>query len=193
MKINLGPIAHDKGKSLDVNFTTDGESFEVGGERVEFVSPVTVDARVTNTGKCFVVEGHVGAQVALTCHRCLERFHLQLDSPFEVEFFRRGADHVVDELSSRQQRELKSPQPVDDEEAFLGENGVLFTGDEIDLDDTVREEITLALPMKWLCREDCAGICPVCGSNRNVKECSCTVDTTDPRFDALKKLLEDEH
>jgi len=52
----------------------------------------------------------------------------------------------------------------------------------------VEERIQIALPMKPLCREDCRGLCPQCGADRNVSPCSCVVEFIDPRWRALQVL-----
>ena len=61
----------------------------------------------------------------------------------------------------------------------------------VDLDELVNEEVSLSLPNKILCKEDCKGLCPKCGANLNVKQCNCKKDV-DPRMAALLQLLEDE-
>ena len=61
----------------------------------------------------------------------------------------------------------------------------------IDADDTLIEQILLELPLKHLCREDCKGLCPKCGADLNTTQCSCDTSDPDPRFDVLRKLLED--
>jgi uncharacterized protein len=69
--------------------------------------------------------------------------------------------------------------------------GVSFYKDDtIDLGEVMREQFFLALPMKPLCRPDCRGLCPVCGKNRNIEQCECREEWTDPRLAPLKKLLD---
>jgi len=63
-----------------------------------------------------------------------------------------------------------------------------YEKDELDLNVLVETETTLALPMKPLCREDCLGLCPVCGGNRNVVTCGCRDRAPDPRLAVLKDL-----
>ena len=63
-----------------------------------------------------------------------------------------------------------------------------FEGDEIDLGELFREQILLAIPMTPLCREECKGLCPVCGADLNAGECSCERGEIDPRWSALADL-----
>jgi len=67
-------------------------------------------------------------------------------------------------------------------------NIAVFDGEGIELDDLVREELLLALPVNLLCREDCKGLCPVCGIDRNQSDCRCESDAVDSRWQKLKEL-----
>ena len=64
-----------------------------------------------------------------------------------------------------------------------------YSGEELDLLDLIKEQIELNLPMKPLCDDACKGICPKCGTDLNVKSCTCSVKDIDPRFESLKKLI----
>ncbi len=67
-----------------------------------------------------------------------------------------------------------------------------YRDDQIDLNELLREQFYLALPMKPLCREDCRGLCPQCGTNLNTGTCTCATEWEDPRLAALKGLVRDE-
>ena len=64
----------------------------------------------------------------------------------------------------------------------------VFDGDAIDVDEIVKEQVLLAVPTRMLCREDCKGICPECGTDRNTGDCNCVANDIDPRWAALKNL-----
>ena len=66
---------------------------------------------------------------------------------------------------------------------YYGKSGLL-------LEDAIREQVLLALPGRTLCREDCQGLCPHCGANRNSTPCQCEESHTDPRWNALAGLAE---
>ncbi len=59
------------------------------------------------------------------------------------------------------------------------------------MQDVLREQVLLAVPLKAVCREECKGICPQCGRNRNQESCQCAPELPDPRWDALKELKKD--
>jgi uncharacterized protein len=64
----------------------------------------------------------------------------------------------------------------------------VFDGEAIDVDEIVKEQILLAVPTRMLCRDECKGICPQCGIDKNTGDCQCVTDETDPRWAALKNL-----
>lgn len=116
------------------------------------------------------VHGRLGATVPQTCSRCLEVFPARVDAPVDVR--------VV-------------PRPATADSVELGADDLdvdFYQNDELDVVRLLETETTLALPMKPLCREDCRGLCPVCGGNRNAEACACRAETTDPRWAALRGL-----
>ena len=106
------------------------------------------------------------------CNRCLEPAEFPIDAGFDL-FYRPAA--VAE----------------DDEEVEIdeGESEIAFyEGAGIDLKDVLREHVLLSMPMQRVCREDCQGICPVCGQNRNLINCECDPKLVDDRWSALKKV-----
>jgi uncharacterized protein len=88
---------------------------------------------------------------------------------------------------------VAEPSGETDLEVTDADVGVSFYKDDhIDLGETMREQFYLALPMKPLCREDCAGLCPICGINRNREQCQCQAEWVDPRLEPLRKLTRPE-
>jgi uncharacterized protein len=130
----------------------------------------SVALEVEPDGSDVFVRGRLAATMPQTCSRCLEDFAARIDAPVDVRLVPKpvGADSV--ELG------------VDDLDTDFYEN------DELDVTRVVANEATLALPMKPLCREDCRGLCPACGANRNVTPCTCDTRPPDPRLAALRDL-----
>jgi uncharacterized protein len=118
------------------------------------------------------LRGRVSASLELQCARCLEPVQQDVDREFELLYRPLGADAGRDELS------------VTAAEAEIG----YYQGDGILLEDVLREQVLLALPLKVTCREDCKGLCPHCGKNLNEEQCSCNVPMEDPRWAALKEI-----
>ena len=117
------------------------------------------------------VSGHLTVEMAADCDRCLEAARFPIDADFGLHY-RPVADGYGDE------------KEIDTGEAEMG----FYEGDGVDLNDVLREFILLTLPMQRVCRESCKGICPLCGQNRNQKECQCHAEATDDRWAALKSL-----
>jgi uncharacterized protein len=108
----------------------------------------------------------------VACARCLEPVAETLDTDFDLVFRPREADAA------------DSDHAITTAETEIG----YYEGDGISLTDVLREQVLLALPARTLCREDCKGICPECGQNRNAGTCNCGVSSTDPRWSALKSI-----
>ncbi len=118
------------------------------------------------------LRGRLSAGLELPCARCLEPVKQDIKRDFELLYRPLGADAGRDELS------------VTDAEAEIG----YYQGDGLLLEDVLREQVLLALPLKVTCREDCKGLCPQCGKNLNEDRCSCTAALEDPRWAALKEV-----
>jgi uncharacterized protein len=119
------------------------------------------------------VKGHVAVRMEADCDRCLEPAAFPIDSDFEL-YYRPVAEGYGEEKA------------IDQSEAEMG----FYEGEGLELDDVLREFVILALPMQRLCGESCKGICPVCGQNRNQKQCSCQVVPANDRWAALRQLKE---
>jgi DUF177 domain-containing protein len=118
------------------------------------------------------LRGKLSAQLELQCARCLESVPQDIKREFELLYRPLGSDAGRDELS------------VTDAEAEIG----YYQGDGVLLEDVLREQVLLALPLKVTCREECKGLCPQCGKNLNQEQCSCSIEMEDPRWAALKEV-----
>lgn len=117
------------------------------------------------------VRGHVKVLMEADCDRCLEPAKSAIDSDFAL-YYRPVAEGYGEEKA------------IDEGEAEMG----FYEGDGVELNDVLREFVLLTLPMQRVCSEDCKGICPECGQNRNLKDCGCHGATADDRWAALKNL-----
>jgi uncharacterized protein len=124
------------------------------------------------------VDGRLTGDVSIECGRCLERYRMSVDQRLDLFYLPRLAN-----------------RPEEQEEAVeLADHDVVvgyYDEDKIDLGETVREQLFLALPLKPLCRQDCRGICPTCGRNRNNDACTCQPpeEPADSRLEPLRKLI----
>jgi uncharacterized protein len=118
------------------------------------------------------LRGRLTAGLELQCARCVEPVPQEISREFELLYRPLGTDAGRDELS------------VTDAEAEIG----YYQGDGLLLEDVLREQVLLALPLKVTCREDCKGLCVHCGKNLNEEQCSCSTAIEDPRWTALREI-----
>ena len=85
-------------------------------------------------------------------------------------------------------------QPTDEEIELSSEDleSLYLEGEELDLQRILIEQLQLNVPMRAICKDDCRGLCPECGVNRNLEACTCETGTTDPRWEALRSLQTEE-
>ncbi len=133
---------------------------------------VRAHVRVTKYGERVIVEGAAESKITLPCSRCLEEASFPLKINLNAEYLPHS------KAPEDGEHELKS------EELDVG----YYSGDEIDIDGLVRENMLLAIPMKPLCRPDCRGICYKCGRNLNESVCECSAGDVDPRLEPLKNI-----
>jgi len=149
----------------------------VDPERLDIESvtaPVTVrlDGEVRPHGDRFTVSGRCRAEAPLACSRCLEPAPWMVEEDFTVDYRLAASPPLDAELG------------LEEDDLDL----VFIDGDELDLSELAAEQVLLALPMRHICDEGCAGLCPRCGANRNREgACSCKPEV-DPRWRALADL-----
>lgn len=133
--------------------------------RVPADVPVLVEAEVESVVEGLLVRGDVSSTATLSCVRCLTEFRQEVRAE-------------VQELFALEEREAE-------EEGYA-----VLPDDRLPLDTMVRDALVLAFPFSPLCRPDCAGLCPVCGVNRNEVDCGHDADVVDGRWTALAGLRE---
>jgi uncharacterized protein len=165
------------GQREHIERTFEPAAFEPPDEEYRVAGPVTLVVDVQKLGvDVFGVTGRVTARLEVACSRCLDSFEVPVDASFELRYVPQT------ENTGEGEREVGE----DDLTTSFYREGML------DLIDLMREQFVLALPMKPLCREDCRGLCPECGTNLNKGQCDCTPRWEDPRLAALKTLLPGE-
>jgi uncharacterized protein len=146
------------------------------GDAYRIVAPVVLDFDIHKDKERFRLVGTMRTELELPCSRCLEPFRLAVDASFDQRFL------PAAEMATEQEREV---QEEDLDVSY-------YRDDQIDLNELVREQFYLALPMKPLCVETCKGLCSQCGINLNTGTCTCDVRWEDPRLAALKGLVRRE-
>jgi uncharacterized protein len=146
------------------------DEVELEDEGARLVSAAEVQGSASRKGEEVRVRGSIKTEVELLCDRCAAPRR----TPLEVEF---DARFIPQSLAADE---------TDNVELLTEDLGLAaYEGDAVDVDELVREQITLALPLRNLCREDCKGLCAKCGADLNAGQCSCEQGETDPRWAAL--------
>lgn len=159
----------------EVQFVEDVQDFnrllENEGEvDYRLAAPLQVTLTHMRSGEDLLLSGEIQSELTGQCGRCLEEFPFSLTREFSV---------------------VLTPQAPTGREAELSYDELsasFYTGDTIDISALIHEQTLLALPVPPLCREECRGLCPQCGVNRNVEPCQCQSTWSDPRLRVLSSL-----
>lgn len=158
--VNALELLRRPGSERLVVLDIDADELGLADERLADDARVDIELRVESLTDGLVVDGWVSAPYHVECRRCLR----------PIGGVARAALHELYQL------ELTDP------EAFPIEH------EQVDLEPMVREAVLLELPDAPLCQPSCAGLCPVCGVDRNVEQCGCAPDVVDERWAALDVL-----
>jgi uncharacterized protein len=159
------------------HFAREFQPEEVGQESDAYriVAPVRVDVDIHKDKARFRLEGTARTELELTCSRCLDPFRMPVDAAFDLRY--------LPESEALVESDGEGEVTEDDLDTSV------YRDDQIDVNEVLREQFYLVLPMKPLCREDCAGLCPQCGTNLNGGACGCEPPVEDPRLAPLRKLM----
>lgn len=165
-------LSRFRGASNHLDRTIPPADLPFTGEEFRVVAPVHFEADIRKDHEKVRLVGRLRTTISVDCGRCLEAFDIPVDAPMDSLFLPMSAN------TGEHEREVQ--------EEDLGVS--YYKDDVIDVSEVIREQLYLALPMKPLCREDCKGLCPVCGVNRNRETCDCQTEWVDPRMEPLRRL-----
>ena len=155
------PVGSLRAFPVDDTLEESGIAYHVKGELTLI--------RSTNS---ILVQGRLNTQTEMNCSRCLKLFTLKLPLKIQEEFF-----PTIDVVTG-----MRLPKPEDPGSFTIDEHHIL------DLTEAIRQYIVTAMPMKPLCKEECAGLCAICGKDLNQGACDCRQEEVDPRWAELLKL-----
>jgi uncharacterized protein len=176
MYVNLGDIPpggfripDEREKAVPFDFT----GFEIAP--LKGISVSRCELVLNSSGDVILLEGQVGSLIGYECDRC-------------------GMDVSKDvNISIREIFKEGSPSGMGGEKKpERGEEEVFFDGEGFYVEHVILENVLLDLPHQKLCREDCKGLCLSCGADWNISPCVCIRQTTDPRLEVLKTLMENK-
>lgn len=167
MILDLSDIIKNENGQKVVDVLLELAPIEFMGEEYILKCPVKVDGAITNNSKNLELKAKVSGTVGVRCARCAKDF----DTEFNFD---------VDEILVRDETGT-----VDDPDI------IAFAGYEVELDPIIVDNFLMNIEGRYLCSEDCKGLCPICGCDLNVEECSCEKETIDPRWAALAEIMKD--
>jgi len=146
---------------MDYEGSVECEKLVNNGDEVLFLKPIKFVGTLKKGVDFVEIFGKVFATFNTNCHLCGKETEKELE--FEIfETYRR--------------------EPGEDEYELIG--------DEVDFDEMILENFRLNFPIRILCKDDCKGICPVCGKDLNFEKCDCSNnEKTNSPFDVLNKLI----
>jgi uncharacterized protein len=165
MKIVIADIP-DEGLEVDIEERVELEDVSLSGPVISHLSLNKVSSEI-------IITGRLKAEMAVQCSRCLKDFTQGLDISVNVVY------HPVEDVAGER-------HALKDDELDMG----FYQGEELDLQELLKEQILLNTQMKPLCNEQCKGICPKCGKDLNTGQCNCSRKEIDPRLEVLKNFLE---
>jgi uncharacterized protein len=160
------PIAYVAEGHTQVVNTVELVDIDLDGSS-EFHKPVQLTFDIQKVGHEFFIKMRIQTTVDMICDRCAEPFEWNVDELIDVVF-------------------TLDPGLIEEEEEDI--YLIQESTTEVDITDSIRQTLLLALPFKRLCHMECKGLCSKCGANLNEGTCSCTVNVIDPRWETLKKL-----
>lgn len=147
-------------EDIPFEFEVESDALEISNDEVSFFGNVKVAGMLRYIGEGYLAEGNIEVNKRFTCDRCLKDVEKSEKIFFEEKFT-----------------------------SYETDDSTVFTGDEIDLTDMARDGILAGEPIQKLCKEDCKGLCLICGHDLNEGECGCDRQIPDPRisvFDNIK-------
>ena len=165
MLIDLSGIIKDFSGKLLISQQFYMDSAKFLGEEFVFDEPLTINGYIVNNTKSLELEATVTGKMSVHCARCNKPMTVDVSFP-------------VSEILVR-----------DDGEMAQDEDVVVYSGTEVDLSEVITNSFLMNVSGKYLCSEDCKGICPHCGTNLNEHTCSCNNDIIDPRWEKLAEIM----
>ena len=166
MIIDLSSIIKDYDGSMDICIKSELENTDFLGEEFKFPDGLCVKGKITNNTKSLHLRAKVTGDVVVRCARCLKEM-------------KESVDFDISEILVREDAENTSPD----------DDVVVFSGHTLDIDDIVINNFLMNISAKFLCKDDCKGLCPKCGKDLNESECNCSDDEIDPRWAALAEIM----
>ena len=164
IKLNVSEIKKRLVGKENFKFDVLPEELEITKADLDVQGLIHINGIIGIAGDVLLLDGRIKSKVRRTCSRCLKEFDSDVEVEISERFFPADAEYI-------------------EKDAFS------YDSDVVDITEVLRESFIIAEPLQALCKEDCKGLCPVCGADKNVEPCDCDTFTIDPRLVALKQFL----
>lgn len=175
LRIDLGDLLRTPGMEIAINIDETPPS----DEDLSYAAPVRGLLTLTNAGELVLVRGSLKTTLLMECGRCLAEARVAIDAPVEEQYTLQDTETAFHDVT---------PTIISDEENEVPPG--LLTGTVMDLNVIIQQAVILNRPLRPLCKDDCLGLCPICGTNRNETPCTCGNTARNTPFAQLKKLYE---
>ncbi len=165
MLIDLSDIIRDYGGKLVISEDFNMGEVEFMGEEFSFIDFCHIEGTIVNNTKSLELKAKVSGKAMVHCARC--------QKPIEID-----ASFPVSEILMREDAPVSEDDDV-----------VTYSGNSVELSEAITNSFLMSLSGKYLCREDCKGLCPHCGTDLNEHECGCNRDIIDPRLEKLAEIM----
>ncbi len=165
MTIDVSTILKEIGGKIGIDGTVTMSDTDFLGEMYHFDEPLKVLGSVSNNGKSLIMKARCIGHMTTQCARCMKDIIVPVD--FEID-----------------ENLIQGDGEVNDDEDVI-----LFSKPQIDIDDIAVDSFLMNVEGKYLCKEDCQGLCQQCGADLNEGDCGCGQDNIDPRWSALVDIM----
>lgn len=162
MRINVGDLLKGRVSLIELDFTESSELYVPYLEDKDIKIPdgVKFTGTITNGRGTLFLQGSLKYMYVINCARCLKE-----------------KTGIID---------ISVSQSIAGPAGGIGDIEYKYQENEVDLQDILKDEILLNMPIKYVCAENCKGLCPFCGTDLNMSSCSCKIEDEDPRLSVLK-------
>lgn len=165
MLIDLTDIIKNESGKLVISETFSMPEISFMGEEFDFSEPFKAEGVILNNSKALELDMTVTGKALVHCARCQKPLTAEISFPVKETLMR------------------------EDEAASEDDEIILYSGKEIELDDVIMSNFLMSVPVKYLCKEDCKGLCANCGADLNEGDCDCDKDVIDPRWEKLAEIM----
>ncbi len=165
MLIDLSDIIKDYGGRLTISESINMQNMHFLGEDFTFKAPLLFEGVILNNTKSLELNGTVKGEAEVHCARCGKPMTIDVKFPVSEVLVREDAEFAEDE------------------------DVVVYSGNSVELSEAITNSFLMNVSGKYLCSEDCKGLCPHCGKNLNEESCSCSDDIIDPRWEKLAEIM----